>query len=124
MKKIKSVKLAKNYLSEHDYCQAGTELIQNDDFWMVEDKSISNGEAYRNLSFHISDIFENKTGLFQIEYEDTEGEDIENIDYLEYLKLVERVRYIQSQYPNSLQAKAQEEKLDRQTKHMIDYFDI
>ena len=67
MRKIKSVKLAKDYLTASAYCPAGTVLIPNGDFWMAKD---TNGnKIYRNLAFHISDILESTVGLFTIEYE-------------------------------------------------------
>lgn len=59
-KKIKSVKLAKDYRTHTREYLKGTVLTNNGRYWGVPDK----------LTFHIDDIINCDTGLFEIEYKD------------------------------------------------------
>ena len=70
-KKIKSVKLAKDYRTQFCEIKAGTVFIQNlsnSDVFIQKNysKEIYN---FANGSFLKKDILECKTGLFEIEYE-------------------------------------------------------
>ena len=73
-KKIKSVKLAKDYRTQFCEIKAGTVFIQNlsnSDVFIQKNysKEIYN---FANGSFLKKDILECKTGLFEIEYEEEE----------------------------------------------------
>ena len=78
-KKIKSVKLAKDYRTAIKEILKGQELYYYNNYWTDACNIFEKG----NVSFHKSEILENKTGLFEIEYEDEHFEYHENLNTLE-----------------------------------------
>lgn len=59
MKKIKSVKLAKDWRTQYYYCPAGTELKLRENLWTKDNKLIFTESEIRNC----------QTGLFKVETE-------------------------------------------------------
>lgn len=63
-KKIKSVKLAKDYRTAIKEILKGQQLYYYNHYWSDAYNVFEKG----NVSFHESEVSENKTGLFEIEY--------------------------------------------------------
>ena len=63
-RKIKSVKLAKDYRTANKEILKGQQLYYYNHYWNDAYNVFEKG----NVSFHESEVSENKTGLFEIEY--------------------------------------------------------
>ena len=88
MRKIKSVKLAKEFNNGVQFVEKGTTLLKGGDYATYYIKQVNN----INLYFAEIDIIENRTGLFTIEYE-PEGFELKRYTeygFLDYDSFMER----------------------------------
>ena len=73
-KKIKSVKLAKDYRTQFCEIKAGAVLernVSNPEYFLLNSQTVQ-GVNYATTSFFERDMLDCKTGLFEIEYEEEE----------------------------------------------------